>query len=177
MFRWDEIYDWAGINVRDLVSSSFGSASSVLDVGAGQGKYRILLHWYPNVDGCEIHQETAIQQDLANIYRELYVGDVCDLIHTFDTGHYDVIIFGDVLEHIEVKDAQCVVDRALEIARDVVVVVPYLYPQDSHDGNDFQRHIQDDLTPELMTERYPSLRLVMLESRVGEPFKGIYRRR
>lgn len=182
--RWDEIYDWAGLRVCDWVHENIAKTAHVLDVGAGQGKYRILLRDFPNVDGVEIHEKTVDRHDLTSIYRHVYVGDVCALLATFDVatehrdaGHYDLMIFGDVLEHIAVDHAQTAIRRALRVAHEVLVIVPYLYPQEPHDDNEYQRHIQDDLTPELMCNRYPGLRLIMLESRGGEPFKGIYRGR
>lgn len=185
--RWSEIYDWAGVNVRDLVNAHFDTTARILDVGAGQGKYRILLGRYPHVDGCEIHEKTALDEDLANVYRRVFICDVCDLLTRVGQPDdddpedlrlcYDLFIFGDVLEHLDVPSARDVVNATLEVAEDVIVVVPYLYPQEPHDGNEHQRHIQDDLTPEVMVERYPNLRLVMMESRGGEPFKGIYRGR
>lgn len=195
-YRWSEIFDWAGINVSDMIRSHFPIESRVLDLGAGQGKYRIVIEEYPNVDGVEVHKPTADREQLEDIYRELFIDDACNVlgrlarIHTqflhdvnaAETGNeydtpYDVVIFGDVLEHMEIVDAQCAVMHALLIASDVFVIVPYLYPQEPHDDNEYQRHIQADLTPEVMASRYPELRLVMLESRGGEPYKGIYRGR
>lgn len=192
-YRWAEIYDWAGINVSDMIRSHFPPESRVLDVGAGQGKYRIVLDDYPNVDGVEIHEATATREQLSEIYRQLVIDDACSALRGLMSNYtqfcyqrdddelpekpYDVVIFGDVLEHMNVADAQCAVTDALIVASDIFVIVPYLYPQEPHDDNEYQRHLQDDLTPEVMASRYPDLRLVMLESRGGEPYKGIYRGR
>lgn len=192
-YRWAEIYDWAGINVSDMIRSHYPPESRILDVGAGQGKYRIVLDDYPNVDGVEIHEATATREQLSEIYRQLVIDDACSALRDLMRNYtqfcyqrdddelpekpYDVVIFGDVLEHMDVADAQCAVTDALIVASDIFVIVPYLYPQEPHDDNEYQRHIQDDLTPEVMVSRYPDLRLVMLESRGGEPYKGIYRGR
>lgn len=185
-FTWNEIFDWAGLNVRDIINAEFDPGSNILDVGAGQGKYRILLNRFARVDGVEIHERTIADNCLHALYRSVYCGNITNYIKKFESARrgellgystYDAIIFGDVLEHLEIDDAQDVVNRALKIADDVFVIVPYLYPQEPHDDNEHQRHIQDDLTPEIMFTRYPGLRLVMLESHGGEPFKGIYRGR
>lgn len=195
-YRWAEIYDWAGVNVSDTIRNHFPIESRVLDVGAGQGKYRIVLNDYPNVDGVEVHKPTADREQLEDLYRELFVDNACYVLDRFARVHeqflrdvnaaergdtfappYDVVIFGDVLEHMNVADAQCAITDALIVAVDVFVIVPYLYPQEPHDDNEHQRHIQDDLTPEVMASRYPDLRLVLMESHGGEPYKGIYRRR
>ena len=185
--HWNEIYDWAGLNVRDIVRTKCAANAYGIDVGAGQGKYRILLPELLRMDACEIWQPAPVRENLEKLYTRVYhcdayylMEELADVIHRQDYqtfAGYDVAIFGDVLEHMTVERAQTTLRRACFISDEVIVVVPYLYPQEPHDDNEHQRHIQDDLTPEVMTSRYPELRLVMLESREGEPFKGIYRRR
>lgn len=175
MSRVAETYDWAGLLVRDYVLERYDADAQIIDVGAGRGKYRILLRTYPRVDACEIWEPTVEREGLRDLYRHVFVRDFVDLTATswwHDTD-YDLIIMGDVLEHVTVDAAQLMLER---VRGDVVVVVPFMYPQDEEDGNVYQRHIQDDLTPELMTTRYPSLRLIALETRSWRPFKGIYLR-
>lgn len=173
MSRVAETYDWAGLLVRDYVFDRFSTDATIIDVGAGRGKYRILLRTYPNVDACEVWEPTVVAEGLHDLYRHVFVRDFVDLTGSswwHDTD-YDLVIMGDVLEHMTVDDAQRSLAR---IRGDVVVVVPFMYPQDEEHGNVYQRHIQDDLTPELMMVRYPSLQLVALETRSWRPFKGIY---
>lgn len=174
--RVAEIYDWAGLVVRDYVLTHYGLDAVILDVGAGQGKYRILLRTYPYVDGCEVWEPTVEREGLRDLYRTVYVGDVVDLTSPDDWSDYgyDLVIMGDVLEHLAHDDATYVVDRVLEAGADVIVVVPYTYPQDEEDGNVYQRHLQDQLTPELMSLTYPTIELIALETRDFKPFKGIY---
>jgi len=175
---WDEVYDWAGLRVRSLVTLRYPRPTPILDVGAGQGKYRTLLPEYPNVDACEIWEPTVHEYDLPQRYRNVFVCDVYDMLlhlRVNDLREYGVMIFGDVLEHLDRERAQESLRNAYAVCPDVIVVVPYMYPQDAHDGNEYQRHLQDDLTPELMSEAYPELRLVDLESRNMRPFKGLYR--
>lgn len=174
--RVAEIYDWAGLFVKDYVLTHYGVNDQLLDVGAGQGKYRILLRTYPNVDACEIWEPTVESEGLRDVYRSVYVGDVLNLTASSDWSSYsyNLVIMGDVLEHMTVDDARLVLRRVLDGGADVIVVVPYAYPQDAEDGNEYQRHIQDQLTPELMATTYPDLELVALETRSWKPFKGIY---
>jgi hypothetical protein len=176
--RVDEVYDWAGVRVRDLVRSRHGTTVSVLDVGAGRGKYRLLLHDYPAVDAVEVWSPTVVDEDLWGLYRSVYVDDVHDLVTSsrWDDVWYDVVIMGDVLEHMTVERAATTLARLDQRSTDVIVVVPYMYPQGEEDGNIYQHHVQDDLTPELMASRYPTLRLLALETRDRRPFKGIYLR-
>lgn len=177
MSRVAEIYDWAGLLVRDYVLTHHGPDTSILDVGAGQGKYRLLLTVYPRVDACEVWEPTVEREGLRQLYRDVFVRDVADLVASGSWGDvlaYDLVIMGDVLEHMSRDVARRVLERIAAIGADVVVVVPFMYPQDEEDGNVYQRHIQDDLTPELMATEYPSLRLLALETRSWRPFKGIY---
>lgn len=184
MFDWREVYDWAGLRVRELVTLEHPTSIRVLDVGAGQGKYRHILREYPCVDACEIWEPAIQENNLTKMYRHVHQGDVYDLMNVLKSMYsrrerdaYDVVIFGDVLEHLTRERALTTLQRAYAVCPDVIVVVPYLYPQEPHDDNEYQRHLQDDLTPELMCAEYPDLRLVALETRQGRPFKGIYRRR
>lgn len=182
---WREVYDWAGLQVREFITMLYPTTIQILDVGAGQGKYRRLLREYPWVDGCEIWEPTVRRHDLHTLYHHMHVGDVYDLMVILEAGYgddaetsaYDVMIFGDVIEHLTRERAWVTLQRAYTVCPDVLVVIPYLYPQEPHDDNEYQRHLQDDLTPELMHVEYPELSLVSLETREGRPFKGIYRRR
>lgn len=174
-----EIWDWAGIFVRDLVVATRDPATAtILDVGAGQGKYARLLAEF-TCDAVEAWQPTVDEWMLHQFYRTVFVEDVFDLVldDRWNELRYDVIIFGDVLEHLTVTQARVVLDHALARASEVIVVVPYLYAQGAEHGNDFQRHLQPDLTPEVVASRYPELELVALETRNFTPFKGIYRGR
>jgi hypothetical protein len=172
--RHDETYDWAGLLVRAYVTTHYVDTAAILDVGAGRGKYRDLLSEYPNVDACEVYEPLVRHERLVERYRDVFIRDVVDLVAD-DRPYYDLVIMGDVLEHIPVRDVHVTL-AAFEADRsDVLVIVPYLYPQGVEDGNVHQRHVQDDLTPELMAERYPQLRLVALETRDWRPFKGLYR--
>ncbi len=176
--RVAEIYDWAGLLVRDYVFANYTAGSVILDVGAGQGKYRILLRTYPCVDACEVWEPTVEREGLRDLYRHVFTQDVVALVNdswwSSATASYDLVIMGDVLEHLTVDDARHVLERVTGVGADVVVVVPYSYPQDEEDGNVYQRHLQDQLTPELMSSTYPMLNLIALETRDFKPFKGIY---
>jgi hypothetical protein len=171
-----EVYDWAGGNVKGFVLDHYGVDDRILDVGAGQGKYRELLPTYPNVDACEVWEPYVDEHDLRSTYRDVHVCDVYELVRSnwWDDRHYDLVIMGDVLEHIPRGKARYVVSRIIDAHADTVVIVPFEYPQDEEDGNVYQRHVQDDLTPELMATEYPKLQLVALETRNWKPFKGMY---
>jgi hypothetical protein len=172
-----DTYDWCGPIVQQLVRDTVSvEETEVLDVGPGFGKYRVLLPEY-TMDACEVWEPSVVEHELRDMYRHVYVMDVCDLARSPEWHHYDLVIMGDVFEHVARKPARELLTTLLSTCDDVVVVVPYLYEQGEELGNPYQCHLQADLTPDLMTELYPELQLTHTEYRSDRPFKGIYRRR
>lgn len=177
---WREVYDWAGLQVRQLITMHHDPVeTALLDVGAGQGKYARLLPEYPDIDAIEVWRPSIERYNLVHLYREVLEGDVAEIVRNVvwqaRAERYRFAILGDVLEHLE-ADAAVRTLRYLRLRCDeLLAVVPYLYPQGAEDGNEHQRHLQDDLTPEVMAVRYPDLKLIALETRGGRPFKGLYR--
>lgn len=136
------------------IREHFDRSSSILDVGACDGKWRKLLPEYPNMDANEAWWNNCRQ--IATLYRFVYPGEIIDFRYEW----YDLILFGDVLEHMNVEVAQWVLQYAAPRCRDLIVCVPWLWPQDAYNGNPYERHIQDDLTPELFAQRYPELEVL-----------------
>ena len=137
---------------------------SVLDVGTCDGKWSDLLRdAYKNagmnisIDGIEAFKPNASR--CLDKYDYMFVGPAVD--YHYSQLMYDFVIFGDVIEHMEICDAQHCIIYAIERARDIIVGVPFLYPQGPIYGNPFERHIQADLTLEVMAKRYPGLELLL----------------
>lgn len=129
------------------IRENFSAGTEILDVGACDGIWRQLLPEYI-MDAVEIHGPNA---DRLHGYRKVFRRDVDGL----DYEHYDLIIFGDVIEHMDVEKAQRVLSYARPRCRDMVVAVPFLYPQDAFGGNPWEKHLQPDLTAEIFAARYP----------------------
>lgn len=138
-FGKDTVCAW----VRD----HFPAGAEILDVGACDGIWRQLLPEY-TMDAVEIHAPNA---DRLHGYRKVFRRDVDGLPYE----HYDLILFGDVIEHMDVEKAQRVLAYARPRCRDMVVAVPFLYPQDAFGGNPWEKHLQPDLTAEIFAARYP----------------------
>ena len=145
------------------ISKNFSKGSTCLDVGACDGKWADLLNDYLIMDGIEIYAPNIGKHKLTGKYRKVHLGD----IREFTYKHYDLIIFGDVLEHMSVEDAQKVIEYAYPRCRDMIIAVPYCYPQDDRDGNPFEVHVQDDLTPENFMERYKGFKVLWQNDRYG----------
>ena len=150
------------------ICNNFSKGSTCLDVGACDGKWGLLLNDYLIMDGVEIYKPNIEKHMLWNIYRKVFECDIKDLTYS----QYDLIIFGDVLEHMSVEDAQKVLEYAWPRCRDLIVAVPYQWVNRSHYGNPYEVHIQDDLTPENVLERYPRLKPLFVYERYGYYTKG-----
>lgn len=178
--HWTSIYDWAGHQVRRFISHRYEPEKTrILDIGAGQGKYRVIFADYPTMDAVEIFAPYVEQNMLHELYNTVYIGDAAEIMGIMPEGaHWDVIILGDVLEHLEYKRALKLLLSLERVCTEYFVVVPYEYPQGEEDGNIHQCHLQDDLTPASMASGYSMLELLAVESRPdGSPFKGLYKRR
>lgn len=145
-------YDFGKAEVCAWIRAHFPPHSTILDVGAGDGKWRRLLREYETMDAVE-----AYGPNVTELWKSFY-GNVFQAdIRRFEYERYDLIIFGDVIEHLSPQDAQAVLAYAAERCRDMVVAVPWLYRQDAIYGNPYEVHLQPDLTPEIFAERYPLL--------------------
>ncbi len=142
----------------DWIKNSFKEGDTCLDVGACDGKYANLLKDYLVIDGVEVFKPYIERYQLDKKYNHIYNVDIVD----FKYDWYDLIIFGDIIEHLDIKDAQKVIDYARSRCKDMIIAVPYKYKQGIVDNNPHQAHIQDDLTRELFDERYPGFELLFL---------------
>ncbi len=149
--------------IKEYVINNFPIDSTILDVGPGIGTYATLLHEYTNIDCVEIFQPYIDRYNLSKVYRKTYNANIVD----FEYEHYDLIIFGDILEHLSVPDAQKVLKYAYSRCNDIIVSVPYRYKQGIHEDNIYEIHLQDDLTPQLMNQRYPELRWLNSDNIIG----------
>lgn len=139
------------------VKKIFPSGATCLDVGACDGKWAELLGDYLNMDAIEIFKPNITKNKLKQKYRNVYNLDICD----YEYRWYDLIIFGDVIEHMTVSDAQNVLRYAAPRCKDMIVAVPYLWSQPAIYGNKWEEHIQNDLTDEIFNIRYPGFERII----------------
>lgn len=146
--------------IVDWICERLPACAGILDVGACDGKWADLIRAKRDdviIDAVEIYKPNAAQ--ILDKYERIFVGDIYD--YFYPPYWYDIIIFGDVLEHMDVWKAQDVLQYALPRTSDYVIGVPFRYPQGPIDGNEWERHIQDDLTPEIFKQRYPGHELIL----------------
>lgn len=148
-------YDYFKQDIREYLLTKFNPSARILDVGCGCGTYFNLLgDYFKEIDGVEVFLPNIINYDLRNKYHKVYNADIKD----FKYSNYDIIIFGDIIEHLEVKEAQKVLEYAYNHSKEMIVAVPYELEQGIEEDNIYEIHKQPDLTPNIMKERYPMLK-------------------
>ena len=148
-------YNFGKDNLAQYLKATFPKGSTLLDVGACDGKYYEYLGDHFDMVACEIWEPNIEKYDLVKKYKAVAACNIKDFCYD----EMDVVLFGDVIEHMTVQDAQAVLEYAREHAREVVVAVPYMYPQGPIYGNPYEEHLQPDLTHEVFMERYPGFEL------------------
>lgn len=143
-------YEKGKKEIKDFIICSLPQGSTCLDVGACDGEYWNLLHEHLTMDGCEIFVPNIVKYNLIEKYRVVHPCNIKGLEYDY----YDLIIFGDVIEHMTVEDAQAVLEYAKQHSNMIVVAVPFLYHQEAMYGNIYEKHIQDDLTDEIFRNRF-----------------------
>ena len=125
---------------------------TVLDVGPGRGTYAHVLDGLGlSMDAVEIWRPYIRRYDLTRIYRRVLHKD----IREHNVFAYDLVLFGDVLEHMPHLDSTMVWDTAKRQARFVMMSVPIIhYPQEASHGNPYEKHVQEHLTPETVRAHY-----------------------
>ena len=140
-----------------LVNRPIGEIKRVLDVGPGFGKWGFLCrlylqHYkkiiskvnYPNfrerlnIDAIEIYPHYL--QDLqAQIYNQVFQGDMREIINSVDP--YDLIICGDVLEHINYGEGIKFLEAARRKAKYVLIIMPTkFFAGEANVGNEHEKH-------------------------------------
>lgn len=116
---------------------------TVLDVGPGEGTYYFALQGadITQLDGVEIFTPYIDTYDLQGKYNRLFTGDIYD----FDwenADRYDMVILGDVVEHMIEERGRKVIADAVKYAKYVVVSLPiYGYEQGPACGNEHEAHL------------------------------------
>ncbi|MBI1319073.1 MAG: hypothetical protein GC168_09010 [Candidatus Hydrogenedens sp.] len=107
--------------------------ASVLDIGCGFGLWGFLCReyldvwqervqpeqWQVRIDGVELW-EPYIQSHQRALYNNILISDVRDVVGKLD--EYDLIIAGDVMEHLDKAEAETVIDYLYDRARRALLV-------------------------------------------------------
>ena len=148
--------------ITSFLKSKLPAGAKICDMGAGGGTYYKYLGSDYEWTAVEIWHDAV--QYLKQNYNKVYEQNIVDF--EYDQ-YYDLVIFGDVLEHLTIEDAQKCVTAAKQNSNSIMIAIPFNYPQGPIYGNEAERHIQDKLTLEDFNKLYPGFRPVY-ENYVGK---------
>lgn len=151
----DKVVAWIKENIKE--------GASCLDVGACDGLWFNLLGDHLKMDACEAWYPNVKNYKLAEKYRRV----IPVPINQFLYHPYKLVIFGDVIEHMEISEAVEVLAYAKDNADVILVAVPFLYPQGAIYGNPYEVHKQPDLTHDIFMKRYPGFEPLFIYDRYG----------
>jgi hypothetical protein len=120
--------------------------STVLDVGPGIGKIGSMVakscrtHNYPCIlHAYEIYEPYIKQYELKWIYDKIWNEDIMNIISR-DNASYDMIFFGDSLEHLTKKDGLKLIEFMLLRCEYIIIKTPDNMPQGAVGGNEYEAH-------------------------------------
>lgn len=130
--------------------------STIWDIGPGEGTYYYLLEdhgpdneWFSgnfyNWVAVEIWPQYIHDYNLREMYDTVYDEDVRNVGFPEERNYIneDLIIFGDVLEHMPEDDARELILRAKKSFRYILVSIPIVHaPQGEVNGNPYEAHVK-----------------------------------
>ncbi len=144
--------------IRDrVVALAQDGPLEIVDVGPGVGTYAKLLHGpaVARITGIEVYAPYVETYRLREYYDEIVLGDVREV----PIPPCDVVVLGDVVEHMSEADALAVWDEAATAARRAVYLsIPIVhYPQGEIEGNHHEVHVVDDWDHDRVIERFAGI--------------------
>jgi len=140
---------WTAEKIAEL------SPSTILDCGAGAGIYLSLIReklgkeahvtaleiWRPYIDefNIESRYDALVEEDLRNV----------------DNFNYDLVILGDIVEHLTEADAIKVWDKISKQAKYAIISIPIVhYHQGAENGNPYEIHLEEDWSTSRVLEKF-----------------------
>lgn len=128
---------------------------TVIDIGAGSGTYARALRghspWKGRWTAVEVWEPYVDQFDLRTLYNAVVVADARHVTPSFYRA--DLVVAGDVLEHLTHAHAVTLLNKIKAYAANLIVSVPVLHlNQDTVYGNPHERHIDHWTAHAMRTE-------------------------
>lgn len=134
----------------DFIKGKFHHLDTILDVGAGSGTYGDMLKdHFKTIDAVEVFAPYIETYNLKEKYTNVFNAD----IRTFDFEYYDLIILGDVLEHLSEEDAVVLLERLYPKCREILIAVPN-GQQGATSDNEAEIHLQGNITNQSFLATY-----------------------
>lgn len=143
---------WVLEKIREL------NPKSILDVGTGSGILEeIVREHFGNtirLDGIEAWVPYIEEYKLTERYDNLYNVDARE----WENWDYDLVMFGDVLEHMSEADSVSMWNKMALQAKSAIITIPIIhYPQGASFGNPFEIHHEDDWKTERIMNAFKGI--------------------
>ncbi|WJZ48547.1 class I SAM-dependent methyltransferase [Actinomycetia phage DSL-LC01] len=142
---------WVASKITDLYPDTF------LDVGPGEGAYGKLVREHSPLTvrhAVEIWAPYVETYRLESIYHKVFI---CDA-RIFFNYKYDLVILGDVLEHMSRDEAKALWSIVGCHAKAAIISMPIIhYPQGEEEGNPYEAHVEEDWTHEEILETFDGI--------------------
>ena len=131
---------------------------TILDVGAGMGWYEDFIKRnkinYKKLDAIEVWEPYIEKYNLKARYDNVFNIDARE----WNNWKYDLIILGDILEHMTKEEAIKLWDNISKQARFAIISIPIVhYPQGHENGNPYEEHIKDDWSSKEVLESFKNI--------------------
>lgn len=135
---------------------------NILDVGAGSGTYFNALRsagYDRGIEAVEVWQPYIDEFDLDGKYDVVHAVDIrSKSFLAASEGDYDVVIFGDILEHMSKDDALELWSELPKITRYALIAIPIIhYHQGEINGNPYEVHVKDDWSHQEVLESFSNI--------------------
>lgn len=122
--------------------------SSLLDIGAGAGKYGVMMREVEAESGLKCHKiavevnPTYIDRfNLSASYDELWVNDAGELITSRPDLSGDMVVWGDCIEHLPKSQGVDLIEYLLYRFRQLLIIFPIDLPQGTWEGHAREAHV------------------------------------
>lgn len=132
------------IETFNWVEKNKDNINNILDIGAGSGTYYKLLSPIKKFKWTAVEGWNSYIKEfnLSEMYDEIYNEDVRNFVWK---EKYDLVIAGDILEHMSKQDAEILVEKILDNSNTLIISIPITHmPQEEINGNPYEFHVKDD---------------------------------
>jgi len=160
----DQIINWV---------NQFSEMKNILDIGCGVGTYPKLLKEHCPITqnakwwGIEVWTPYIDKYNLNSLYDNIINIDARK-VDWNEFPNLDLVIFGDILEHMEKEQSQELVTKALGKSKTVIISIPVKHsPQGAWGGNPFEIHVKDNWTHEEVLDSFPNITESIAGKKIG----------
>lgn len=158
----------------------------VLDVGVGFGRWGVLVRefcenwfgrevpadWEVHVEGIEAFAD-CIADYHQGFYDKIHLGDARQILPSLLEEGWDMMVFGDILEHFDKEEAVGLLRGAIQSSTYVLVNVPLGagWGQAGKYGNPFECHLSEWTIEDFGA--FPLRRQALFDDYIGRPFGSL----